>query len=409
MKKLNVLLSAYACVPGRGSEPGVGWNFALTTSKYHNVWVVTQADKRPFIEKELQSGSYDNLHFIYYDLPFWKIKLLPNGIQVYYYLWHVFAARHVKKWCSEYDIDVVHHITMVRYWSPCMMRSSPVPFVWGPVGGGESTPPGLIGSMPWKERLKEKVRKLVQIAAHLDPFVRKTVRAADLCLVTTAQSRERVISIRKRECMEYSESGLLKEEVEALSTADAAPISTLRFISMGRLLSWKGFHLGLHAFAEAAIPNSEYWVCGDGPRRAYLEGLAKSLGIADRVRFFGRLQRSEALERLNESHVLVHPSLHDSGGWVCLEAMASRRPVICLDWGGPGVQVTDEAGMKVVPGSESETVEGIKEAMLRFGKDRALVGCMGEASLEHIRKNYIWDSKVIQYTDRYMELLNNGK
>ena len=125
MKKLNVLLSAYACVPGRGSEPGVGWNFALTTSKYHNVWVVTQADKRPFIEKELQSGSYKNLHFVYYDLPFWKIKLLPNGIQVYYYLWHVFAARHVKKWCSEYDIDVVHHITMVRYWSPCMMRNSP--------------------------------------------------------------------------------------------------------------------------------------------------------------------------------------------------------------------------------------------------------------------------------------------
>src|SRR2546430_4418443 len=42
-----------------------------------------------------------------------------------------------------------------------------------------------------------------------------------------------------------------------------------------------------------------------------------------------------------------HPSLHDSGGWVCLEAMAAGRPVICLDLGGPGYQVTEESGIKI--------------------------------------------------------------
>ena len=45
--------------------------------------------------------------------------------------------------------------------------------------------------------------------------------------------------------------------------------------------------------------------------------------------------------------MLIHPSLHDSGGWVCLEAMAAGRPVICLDLGGPGLQVTEKTGIKV--------------------------------------------------------------
>lgn len=405
MKKLNILLSAYACVPGRGSEPGVGWNLATALSKYHNVWVVTQADKRPFIEKEMQKSPNENLNFIYYDLPFWKIKLMPNGIQVYYYLWHIFAAGQVKKWCSTHAIDVAHHITMVRYWSPCMLRSSPVPFVWGPVGGGESTPRGLIKSMPIGERIKEWVRMFVQTAAHIDPFVRKTVAAADVCLVTTSQTKERVLQIRSRECIEYSESGLGRDEVDALCSAGLPPDGKLRFISMGRLLSWKGFHLGLKAFAEADIPDAEYWVCGDGPQRAYLEQLVSSLRIDTRVKFWGRLQRNEALEKLKQSHVLVHPSLHDSGGWVCLEAMASKRPVICLDWGGPGVQVQDNTGIKVIPGSEQETVQRLKDAMLKFSSDRKLLEEMGTACLEHINENYIWDSKVRFYTRKYLELI----
>ena len=33
MKKLKILMSAYACEPGKGSEPGVGWRWALETAK----------------------------------------------------------------------------------------------------------------------------------------------------------------------------------------------------------------------------------------------------------------------------------------------------------------------------------------------------------------------------------------
>jgi glycosyltransferase involved in cell wall biosynthesis len=259
--------------------------------------------------------------------------------------------------------------------------------------------------MPWTERGKERIRKFVQTLAHVDPFVRETVSAADLCLVTTAQTKERVQQIQERPCMEYSEAGLSREEVEELSKAGSPPKSVLRFISMGRLLSWKGFHLGLKAFASANIESAEYWICGEGPQRVHLEQLARSLSIEKQVTFFGRLPRCEALEKLRQCHLLVHPSLHDSGGWVCLEAMASKRPVICLDWGGPGVQVEAGAGIKVVPGNEKETVRELANAMLWFSNNRRSIEMMGEKGLAHVRQNYIWESKAQFYTRKYQELL----
>ena len=60
---------------------------------------------------------------------------------------------------------------------------------------------------------------------------------------------------------------------------------------MGRLLHWKGFHLGLRAFAQANLPNTEYWIVGDGPQWHHLQTLASDLGIAKKVKFWGRLPR----------------------------------------------------------------------------------------------------------------------
>ena len=40
MKRLKVLMSAYACEPGMGSEPGVGLNVAREMAKYHDIFAV---------------------------------------------------------------------------------------------------------------------------------------------------------------------------------------------------------------------------------------------------------------------------------------------------------------------------------------------------------------------------------
>ena len=69
MRRLKVLMSAYACEPGRGSEPGVGWVVASEMARYHDVWVITRPNHRPFIEAELARNPQPDLHFVYWDLP----------------------------------------------------------------------------------------------------------------------------------------------------------------------------------------------------------------------------------------------------------------------------------------------------------------------------------------------------
>ena len=46
-RNYRILLSAYACQPYRGSEEGVGWNWALELiNRGHEVWVLTQSNSK---------------------------------------------------------------------------------------------------------------------------------------------------------------------------------------------------------------------------------------------------------------------------------------------------------------------------------------------------------------------------
>ena len=99
------------------------------------------------------------------------------------------------------------------------------------------------------------------------------------------------------------------------------------------------------------------------------------------------------MKKLVECQVLVHPSLHDSGGWVCLEAMAAGKPVICLDLGGPATQVTDKTGFKVFPGNPAQVIRDIGTAMAQLASDSNLRKQKEESARELIASEYLWDRK----------------
>ena len=99
------------------------------------------------------------------------------------------------------------------------------------------------------------------------------------------------------------------------------------------------------------------------------------------------------MRKLVECQVLVHPSLHDSGGWVCLEAMAAGKPVICLDLGGPATQVTDKTGIKVFPGNPAQVIRDIVTAMVQLASDSNLRKQKEESARDLIASEYLWDRK----------------
>ncbi|HZO97881.1 MAG TPA: glycosyltransferase [Gaiellaceae bacterium] len=154
---------------------------------------------------------------------------------------------------------------------------------------------------------------------------------------------------------------------------DAEP----RFLCVGRLIPIKGHVVLLRAFRRVLDerPDARLDIAGRGPLEHGLRDLARSLGLADAVRFLGHVTPIQsAVER---SFAVVVPSLGEGFGMVALEAMERARPVIAASIGGLEDLVAEhETGLLVPPGK----AEPLAEAMLELASDRALAAAMGGAA-----------------------------
>lgn len=406
---MKILLSAYSCEPGKGSERAVGWNVAAEVAKYHQVWVLTRPDEsQTAIEAELALNPIPNLHFVYFTLPFWQDSLRwgqSGAMQLHYYFWQIQAYFVGRQLHREIEFDAVHHVTFVRYACPSLLAFLPVPFVWGPVGGGESAPGAFWSDFSWKNKLYEVARLAWRSIGEFDPLTQLTARRSAIAYATTEDTAQRVRTLGAPNVQISSAIGLFATEIEQLAEYPLPNHAPVRFVSIARLLHWKGLHLGLRAFAQATLTKAEYWIFGDGPELDQLKALVFSLGIANQVKFWGLLPREEVLAKLGQCTVLIHPSLHDSGAGVCLEAMAAGRPVICLDLGGPAVQITSDTGFKVPAHHPAQAVNGLAEAMVRLAADESLCLQMGLSGQKHVREYYSWEVKGKELSRIYSEIV----
>ncbi|MBE9209860.1 glycosyltransferase family 4 protein [Nostoc sp. LEGE 06077] len=407
---MKILISAYACEPRQGSEPGVGWNFVREISKYHQIWVLTSNCHRPAIEAELVRNSQPNLNFVYLD-PFgliidWsqKGKFTQKWVYIHYYLWQIKAYFIGRSLHHKIGFDLVHHVTYVKYTSPSFLCLLPIPFVWGPVGGGELTPKNFWTSLNFRSKVYEFIRNTACFIGECDPFVRLTAQRSILAWATTEDTVKRLQYLGAKNVQIYSQLGISPEELASFTDKAPSHQSIIRFISVGRLLHWKGFHLGLLAFAKANICNSEYWVVGEGSARKHLEKITQELGIDQKVKFWSSLSRDETISKIRDSQVLVHPSLHDSGGLVCLEAMSVGLPVICLNLGGPALQVTEETGFKIPANTPEQAVQDIAQAMMSLVADPKLRLRMGEAGKKRVKDVFNWEFKGLFMSQCYAEV-----
>jgi len=404
MARLKILVSAYACRPGMGSEPGVGWNVVKALAKHHDIWVFTRTDNRPALEAELAKNPIDGLHCIYFDLlgvKLWERSLY--AVHLNYYLWQLQAYFVARQLLQQIDFDIIHHVTYVRYSSPSFLALLPVPFVWGPVGGGETAPKRFWQDFDLRGKFYEALRNFARFLGEYDPFVRMTARRSCIAYATTEATAHRLKAIGCRNVKVLSQVGLSSEEIAPPSdTLVNQPL--IRFISVGRFLHWKGFHLGLAAFAQADLPpDAQYWLVGEGPEEVKLRTLATELGITAQVQFFKQMPRSELLSLYSQCLTLIHPSLHDSGGFVCVEAMAMGCPVICLDLGGPAVQVTAETGFKVAAHAPDQAIIELAHVLARFANEPGLRTQMGQAGQQHVQQFYQWETKAALFSQVYQD------
>ena len=416
----RVLMVAFACAPGRGSEPGVGWQIATGVAARHDVTALVYRGFHDAVEAELARHPVPGLAVVYYKLPWerrrhWRDGRDRRGLgeQVHYHLWQIGAGGLARRLHRSTRADLTHHVSLGRYWSPSAAAVHGVPFLWGPVGGGESAPPALVAALPAGGRRFERARDAARWVSTRLPSTRWTAHVASLALATTPETARALRQIHRGPvdvCPAVSLAPGTFARLGALSEGPRSP-GPFRVVTVGRLVHWKGGAFAVRSFAAAlasgapALDGATLEFIGDGPARADLGRLADRLGVADRVRFSGRLARGDAHARLAAADVLLYPSLHDSGSYAVLEAMAARRPVVCLDLGGPGLLVTPETGAAVAAETPDQVVADLAGALVALAADPARRARLGDAARARVGRRFRRDALTEAVTAAYDRVL----
>jgi glycosyltransferase involved in cell wall biosynthesis len=386
---MRILLSAYACEPDQGSEPGVGWRWALELARLgHEVTVLTQTKNRPVIEAALPG---DGPRFIYYQPPPRLVRLKKHlPLQLYHLIWQYGAWRWLRATMDPGAVDVVHHITFCTLRQPSFLGRLPPPFVLGPVGGGERAPWRLRRGYGLRGHLVDTLRDLANLATRIDPITRGALARARAIYVSSEQTAALVPArLRGRVAVEMQIGIDVDDGPPPPLELPAAADSTLQLLHVGRLLHWKGLHLGLMALARLrarGVP-ARLTVVGAGRDEPRLRRLALRLGIEDAIDWIAWVPRAEVPALYRRHHALLFPSLHDSAGMVVLESLAEGLPVVCLDLGGPG-RLVDRASGRVIAtaGRDREAcVEALADALAELAASPELRRALRDGARQRAR------------------------
>lgn len=400
---MRVLLVGHACSPRRGSELAGTWNWAWHLSQTHEVWVMTHPQEQEAIEGFLASRPNKNLHFVWATLPSWLDPWDPKddnqNVRFHYPLWQRFALRKAIRLHREVGFEIVHHVSWGTVSEPPPLWRLPIPFVWGPLGGGQVSPPAFkrYFGPAWRGELLRFARMRW---VPYRPALRSAVRKSALILATNSETSRLLVRAGATSVLPFLDSGLRSEFlVHQPPVRRAGPHFKLLWV--GQMERRKCLPLALEALAQTKDLPISLLVAGRGPLREEWERLVHDLGLRDRVSFLGQVPYLEMPALYRSADAFIFTSLRDSFGSQVLEAMASGLPVIALDHQGVGAFVPAEAGVKVPVTNPEETVLALGNAIRRLAGSDGDRSRMGRCAWE-FAVTQSWERRA-QVMSRYYE------
>ena len=388
----RVLLSAYACEPNKGSEPGVGWNWAQHLSKYFEVYVITRKNNEQIINDYLVKQPNEHLHFIFHDCSriACKMKKLPNGIFLYYKQWQKEIFPIVERIVKEEKIELVHHITFNEFRTPGKLYSLNVPFIWGPIGGGQFYNSVFRQAYFRKiDIIKERIRNIINLFnIKFSRDIKKAVDTASVILIAD-QSTEKIMP-KTRNYIRLLETAYNTDR-NRVKRFTYKKGDTIKLLWVGGIWPRKGLKMLIDALGNCEFRNFELCIIGDGSDIKLNKKLVNKYGLADKVNFLGSLPYNEVNKHYDDADLFIFTSLRDTSGNVVLEAMSHGLPIIALNHHGVGEIVTNQMGF-IIEITDYETIcDSIVNSITYYYENPDEILRHGIQSRKRLENVYSWD------------------
>ncbi|NET33458.1 MAG: glycosyltransferase [Cyanothece sp. SIO1E1] len=406
---MKILLSAYECEPNRGREQGRGWNWSLEVARLgHQVWILTPLRNQALIEPVRAEQSLPNLHFVYIEDSALIRHYFDNkkGTVLRYLIWQWRAYHTAQRLDQAHGFDLVHHVTMGSLTGGSWLWRLNKPFVFGPAGGGQVSPPAFKAyfSQDWPaEALRSFVVKHLM---HQNPLSRATFEQTDLVLAANGDTVGLAQRLGAQQVVSFFDAGL-PEDYFPPEVPTRSPAQELRLFWVARMFPRKALLLALEAVAQvgAAVP-IRLTIAGGGEQEQHLPGWIEQLDLGHRVQSVGFLSWAAVKEQYLQSDVLLFTSLRDTGGAQLLEAMAQALPIIALDHQGAGDHIPDRAGIKVPVTTPTKTINALARAIEYMHENPAARLSMGQVGFEYA-KTQTWPRKIRVASQYYEQLVHS--
>jgi glycosyltransferase involved in cell wall biosynthesis len=417
-RPLRVLLIAESCNPAWSSVPLVGYSLCRALAEHPglHVTVATHVRNRPALEGDPLT---DSARVCYVDnewlaRPLYRLSTLlrgGNGLSwttntamawPSYMIFEREVFRLFRRQFRDGAFDLIHRVTPL---SPTM--GSPlaslvdVPMILGPLNGG----------LPWPKEYPELRRKerewLVPLrkAYKYLPYYRSTYRRLAGVISGSRHTATEVPEYYSGPRFYLPENGIDPLRLP-VAPAWPEPDGRFRFLTVGRLVPYKGVDLILEAMrSSAALRSCELRVVGDGPLRPHLEARVREWGLESSVHFAGWIDHRSLAREFGSAQAFVFPSLREFGGGVVLEAMTSRLPSIVTDYGGPAELVNPQCGILLPLAPRDALVQDLKAAMERLAGDPELCRQLGRVAADRVRTEFIWQAKAARVVEIYHRML----
>lgn len=410
---MHVLMSAYNCDPRRGSDAQIGWRWALEVARRGvHVTVLTDAHNREAVEGAALLWRRLPLRFVYVPLPGWNWPRAWRdsalGMLIHPVAWQWASLRVARAMLD--GVDLIHHVTNVTLTHGNALSRLPRPFVFGPVGGGETAPVELARTMGPSGRVWEWFKRWVVRHLELHPLCGPTLRRAAVVVCATADTlavARRLGARRSEQMLDYGVTEVVRSPArtaKATTGATAAPAAQPEpvVLLVGSMVynPKKGYRLGRVVLERllAQRPDLRVIVTGLFPSRPFLRRLAAT----GRLQWLGVTPYERMSEIYREASVLLYPSLRESTGSALMEALAHGLPIVSVR-SNSRESLPTEVGVLVAPGRLKVVVDGLVNGVERLLDDPARRRAASAAALRFARTQ-TWHAHASDMVERIYPL-----